>query len=145
MDSTATPNPAMPEVVAPATSAAPAKPVRPAHARLCIVLLVLLGFALGCSEFVVIGIEPELARDFGVSLAQVGQLISLFSITYAVLTPILALVTGRFRRFQLLVAYSVVFVLGNLAAMLAPTFEVLLASRVLLGACSGGLLAVGVT
>ena len=150
MDSTATPNPA-PEAAAPtaapapAAPATPAKPVRPAHARLCIVLLVLLGFALGCSEFVVIGIEPELARDFGVSLAQVGQLISLFSITYAVLTPILALVTGRFRRFQLLVAYSVVFVLGNLAAMLAPTFEVLLASRVLLGACSGGLLAVGVT
>ena len=143
MDSTATPNPAMPEAAAPAAPATPTKPVRPAHARLCIVLLVLLGFALGCSEFVVIGIEPELARDFGVSLAQVGQLISLFSITYAVLTPILALVTGRFRRFQLLVAYSVV--LGNLAAMLAPTFEVLLASRVLLGACSGGLLAVGVT
>ncbi len=146
MDSTATPNPATPTAApAPAAPATPAKPARPAHARLCIVLLVLLGFALGCSEFVVIGIEPELARDFGVSLAQVGQLISLFSITYAVLTPILALVTGRFRRFQLLVAYSVVFVLGNLAAMLAPTFEVLLASRVLLGACSGGLLAVGVT
>ena len=93
LDSTATPNPAMPEAAAPAAPATPTKPVRPAHARLCIVLLVLLGFALGCSEFVVIGIEPELARDFGVSLAQVGQLISLFSITYAVLTPILALVT----------------------------------------------------
>ena len=66
MDSTATPNPAMTEAAAPATSAAPAEPARPAHARLCIVLLVLLGFALGCSEFVVIGIEPELARDFGV-------------------------------------------------------------------------------
>ena len=115
------------------------------RSRLCVALIVSLGFSLGCSEFVVIGIEDELAGAFGVTLSRVGELISFFAVTYAALTPALALVTGRFRRFQLLVAYSAVFCLANLVQALAPTFEVLLASRVLIGAVSGALLAVGVT
>ena len=115
------------------------------HALACVALLTLLGFSLGCSEFVVIGIETELAEAFGVSLARVGELISFFSITYAVCTPVLAITTGRFKRYQLLVAYAAVFIASNVAMAFAPTFELLLASRVLLGAVSGALLAVGVT
>ena len=104
-------------------------PQAPVRARLCVALLVLLGFALGCSEFVVIGIESEL----------------FFSIAYAVLTPVLAITTGRFRRFPLLVTYALVFCAANVAMAFAPSFEVLLGSRVMLGAVSGALLAVGVT
>lgn len=112
---------------------------------LCVGLLVLLGFSLGCSEFIVIGIEGNIADAFSVSLAQAGELISSFAITYAVLTPVLAIATGRFRRFQLLVAYAVVFCAANLVQAVAPTFAVLLLSRVLIGAVSGAFLAVGVT
>lgn len=79
------------------------------------------------------------------SLAQAGELISSFAITYAVLTPVLAIATGRFRRFQLLVAYAAVFCAANLVQAMAPTFAVLLLSRVLIGAVSGAFLAVGVT
>lgn len=127
------------------TKPAPASHKLSPHAMVSVVLLTLLGFSLGCSEFVVIGIEPELAEAFGVSLARVGELISFFSVTYAVLTPVLAIGTGRFRRFQLLVAYSIVFIAANVLMAFAPTFEMLLVSRVLLGAVSGALLAVGVT
>ena len=127
------------------TSAAPAEAMTRRRRHLCVALLVLLGFSLGFSEFAVIGVEPDIADAFGVPLARAGELISLFAITYAVLTPTLALTTGRFRRFQLLVAYSAVFVAANLVQALAPSFEVLLASRVLIGAVSGALLAVGVT
>ena len=112
---------------------------------LCIGLLVLLGFSLGCSEFVVIGIEVNIADAFSVTLAQAGELISMFAITYAACTPVLAIVTGRFRRFQLLVTYAVIFCAANLVQALAPTFAVLLLSRVLIGAVSGAFLAVGVT
>ena len=115
------------------------------YALLCVALLTLLGFSLGCSEFVVIGIEPELSEAFGVSLARVGELISFFSIAYAVLTPVLAITTGRFKRFTLLIAYAAIFIAANAVMAFAPTFDVLLASRVLLGAVSGALLAVGVT
>ena len=116
-----------------------------ASPKACIALLVALGFALGCTEFVVIGIEPEIADALGVSLSQAGQLISFFSIAYAVLTPVLALTTGRFRRFNLLVVYTVILNIGNLLSVLAGSFEMLLVSRVVIGSVSGALLAIGVT
>lgn len=97
----------------------------PARTKLCLALLVLLGFSLGCSEFVVIGIESDLATELGISLATAGQLISVFALVYAIATPVLALSTGRFRRYQLLVCYSIIFVLGNLVMALAPNFQVL--------------------
>ena len=122
-----------------------ASTLSPARTKLCMALLVLLGFSLGCSEFVVIGIESDLARELNVSLATAGQLISAFALTYAVMTPVLALSTGRFKRYTLLVAYCIVFCLGNVIAAVAPSFEVLMASRVLMGAVAGSLLAVGVT
>ncbi|MGO5204597.1 MFS transporter [Parolsenella catena] len=124
-----------------ASAAALSRPMR----QLCIGLLVLLGFSLGCSEFVVIGIEVNIADAFSVTLAQAGELISMFAITYAACTPVLAIVTGRFRRFQLLVTYAAIFCAANLVQALAPTFAVLLLSRVLIGAVSGAFLAVGVT
>lgn len=49
--------------------------VTPGRARLRVALLVLMGFALGCSEFIVIGIESNLAKEMGVSLATAGQLV----------------------------------------------------------------------
>ena len=124
-----------------ASAAALSRPMR----LLCIGLLVLLGFSLGCSDFVVIGIEANIADAFSVTLAQAGELISMFAITYAACTPVLAIVTGRFRRFQLLVTYAAIFCAANLVQALAPTFAVLLLSRVLIGAVSGAFLAVGVT
>lgn len=117
----------------------------PARRNLCVALLVLLGFSLGCSEFVVIGIETEIADAFGIALQTAGMVMSSFAMTYAFCTPLLALFTGRFRRYTLLAVYAALFCLGNLVAVVAPSFEVLLASRVLVGAVSGGYLAVGVT
>lgn len=128
-----------------AHAAAPASNLSPARTKLCMALLVLLGFSLGCSEFVVIGIESDLAKELNVSLATAGQLISVFALTYAIMTPVLALSTGRFKRYTLLVAYCIVFCLGNVIAAIAPTFEVLMVSRVAMGAVAGSLLAVGVT
>lgn len=122
-----------------------ASSLSPARTRVCVALLVVLGFVLGCSEFVVIGITPQIAAKYDVDLSTVGALISLFALTYAVATPVLALCTGRFKRFTLLIAYSLIFCLGNLLGLVAPTFEVLLVSRVLIGLVSGALLAVGVT
>ena len=115
------------------------------YAKLCIALLALLGFSLGTSEFIVIGIQPELAASLQIPLAQAGVFMSAFSITYAVATPALALGTGRIPRFKLLMGYSALFIAGNVVSALAASFEVLLAARVLIGLVSGALLAVGVT
>ena len=120
-------------------------PIAAGRAKLCVGLLVLLAFSLGCTEFAVIGIEPELCDAFGASLAEVGRLISLYAITYAVSTPVLALVTGRFRRFSLLFVYAAVFVAGNLLAAFATSLALMCAARVVCGLVSGALLALGVT
>ncbi len=117
----------------------------PARKRLCVGLIVLLAFSLGCTEFAPIGIETELAAAFGVSLAEVGRLISVFAITYAAATPTIALLTGRFRRFTMLVIYAVVFLVGNVAGGFATSIDALYASRVICGCVSGAFLAVGVT
>lgn len=127
------------------TKTAGASTLSPARRRICVGLLVVLGFSLGCSEFAVIGVEQEIADAYGVTLAEAGQLISFFAMTYAFLTPLLTLATVRFKRFHLVVAYSAVFCVANLVQSLAPTFGVLLASRVLIGAVSGTFLGVGIT
>lgn len=108
-------------------------------------LLVLMGFSLGCAEFIVIGIQTNLAHDLGVSIAQTGQLVSLFALLYAIMTPVLALSTGRFRRYSLMLVYLALFCVGNVMSAFATSFGVLLAARMLLGSISGALLAVGVT
>ncbi|WP_373576459.1 MFS transporter [Parafannyhessea umbonata] len=108
-------------------------------------LLVLLGFSLGCAELIVIGIQTNLAHDLGVSIAQTGQLVSLFALLYAIMTPVLALSTGRFRRYSLMLVYLALFCVGNVMSAFATSFGVLLAARMLLGSISGALLAVGVT
>ena len=117
----------------------------PARKKLCVGLLVLLAFSLGCTEFAPIGIEPELAAGFGVGLAEIGQLISVFALTYAVATPTLALVTGRFRRFTMVLAYAAVFIVGNVVAAFATSMGALFVSRIICGCVSGAFLAVGVT
>lgn len=113
--------------------------VTPGRARLCVALIVLMGFALGCSEFIVIGIESNLAEEMGVSLATAGQLISLFALPYAVMTPVLALATGRFRRYAIMLVYLGLFCVGNALSAFAPSFGVLLAARILQGSVSGAL------
>lgn len=125
--------------------AASAADFSPMRCVLCVVMLVVLGFILGSSEFIIIGIEQQVADAFGVPLASVGGLVSVFALAYAVLTPVLALTTGRFRRYTLLIVYSLLFCAGNALAAASPTYELLYVARVLLGAVSGGLLAVGVT
>ncbi len=115
------------------------------RAKACVALLALLGFSLGVSEFVPIGIESELAAHYRVSLSEAGLSISIFALFYAVMTPTLALSTGRFKRYHLLVVYSAVFILGNALSAIAASFETFLAARVIMGSISGALLAVCVT
>ena len=125
-------------------AAAPAKKTTK-RSMLCFVLFVLLGFSLGCSEFVVIGIEPELAENYRCSIARIGELISLFALAYAIATPLLSIFTGSFRRSTILVVYLAIFVVSNFVSATAPTYEVLLISRIVMGAVSGPLLAVATT
>ncbi len=115
------------------------------RSRLAVLVLLALSFALGCTEFSIIGIEPDIAASLGVELSLVGNLVGYFAVAYAVCTPLLAVFTGRFRRFQLMCIYLLVFNLGNLTTMLAPAYGVLVVGRMLTAAVSGALLATSLT
>ena len=116
-----------------------------ARTKLATVALVIVGFALGFAEFIVIGITPDIAEEYGISLASAGNLVGFFAISYAVSTPIIVLSTGRFRRFPLFVMFLAVFNAGNLLAIVAPTYETLLVARVLTAVVSGVLLSTVMT
>ena len=119
--------------------------ISPLRTKACVALLALLGFSLGVSEFVPIGVESELAAHYGVSLSEAGRSISIFALFYAIMTPTLALSTGRFKRYHLLVVYSGIFILGNALSSIAASFGAFLVARVVMGSISGALLAVCVT
>jgi DHA1 family inner membrane transport protein len=88
-------------------------------------------FAIGTTEFVVMGMLPEIAEGLGVSVSAVGMLISAYAIGVVVGAPTLTAVGVRFAPRQTLVALMAVFVIGNALSALAPTYETLVAARVL--------------
>ena len=110
-----------------------------------VVALVFLSFVMGTSEFIVMGILPDIASGLGVEYTAVGSLVSVFALSYAVFTPLITGVTGRFGRYRLAMSLAVVFILANLLSLVSWGYVPLLVSRVVTAAASGSLLAVGLT
>lgn len=108
-----------------------------ARIKLATVALVTVGFALGFAEFIVIGITPDIAEIYQIPLSDAGNLVGYFAVAYAVSTPIIVLSTGRFRRFPLFVIFLIVFNVGNILAILAPSYEVLMLARICTAIVSG--------
>src|SRR5690625_730226 len=102
----------------------------PATGRARLLGLTLVTFVFGTDDFIIAGILPEIARDQQVSEAAAGQLVTVFSITYALAAPPLAVATARLPRKPLLLAGLVLFAGLNLLTALAPGFAVLMALRV---------------
>ncbi|HCA85534.1 MAG TPA: MFS transporter [Streptomyces sp.] len=100
-------------------------------------------FALGTSEFMLSGLLPPIAEDMGVSIPQAGLLISAFAIGMVVGAPLLAVATLRLPRRATLIALLSVFGLGQIAGALAPSYEILFASRVVSALACAGFWAVG--
>ena len=95
--------------------------------------LLLVPFAFTMGGFAFSGLLDPMARDLGVSVAQVGTLQSAFALTCAVSGPLLARITARLPRKRLLLATLVVLTALNLASAFAPGFGELMVLRVMLG------------
>lgn len=108
-------------------------------ARLLLIcaLLALGQFALVTSTFMLTGLLGPLGTDFGVSMAAAGQVIGLFSLSYALSAPLLAVATARVARRPLLIAALAIFAAANLAGAAAMSFGFLLAGRVVAAAADG--------
>ncbi|MFI5756651.1 Cmx/CmrA family chloramphenicol efflux MFS transporter [Streptomyces sp. NPDC051569] len=110
---------------------------------LAVYILGLSVFALGTSEFMLSGLLPPLADDMNVSIPTAGLLISAFAIGMVIGAPLLAVATLRLPRRATLIALISAFGLGQVLGALAPTYEVLFASRVISAFACAGFWAVG--
>lgn len=90
-------------------------------------------FALGTDSFVVAGVLPGISRAFGVSIGAAGQMASIYSITFALLSPPIAALAATIQRKRLLLCGGIIFVLANLGTVVAPTLGLALVSRIVAG------------
>ncbi|XVQ11290.1 MFS transporter [Spirillospora sp. CA-255316] len=95
--------------------------------------LFLLAFSIGTDDLVIAGILPAISRDLDVPVAASGQLVTAFALTYALGAPFAALLTSRLPRRAVLTAAAAAFAAANLAAAAAPTYETLMAARIVSG------------
>ncbi|MBU2987062.1 MFS transporter [Saccharophagus degradans] len=107
--------------------------------------LTLSAFAIGTTEFVIVGLIPTIAQDLGVSLPSAGLLVSLYALGVAIGAPALTAMTGRWQRKNVLIAVMSLFVVGNLLAWMAPSYSSLITARILTGLAHGVFFSIGST
>lgn len=102
-----------------------------------VVLLTLGTFLMSTTEFIIAGLLPEMAADFGVSLSRTGLLITAFAVGMIIGAPTMAIATLRLpRRVTLVLALSI-FAAGHVVAALSSSFGIVLAARVLTALVTG--------
>lgn len=99
--------------------------------------LALGAFAIGTEGFMLAGLLPIIAKDLSVSLVAAGQLVTVFSLAYAISSPILTTVSAGVDRRRFLIIALVCFTAANFAACVAPAYLALLGARVLLAISAG--------
>ncbi|GAA1680167.1 MFS transporter [Kribbella yunnanensis] len=100
-------------------------------------------FGIGTTEFVIMGLLPEVATDFGVSIPSAGLLISGYALGVVVGAPLLTAIGSKVSRKTVLIALMGVFIAGNLLAALAPTYGVLMTGRIVAALAHGAFFGVG--
>lgn len=112
---------------------------------IALLALTISAFAIGTTEFVIVGLLPTMAADLGVSLTSAGLLVSLYALGVAVGAPVLTALTGKLPRKTLLLALMALFTVGNLVAWQAPSYEALVVARILTGLAHGVFFSIGST
>lgn len=113
--------------------------------NLPVVMLIASSFMLGMSEFIMVGILPDIAADLKISEVTVGNLVSLFAFVYAPVTPLGSALSARFPRFATHLTLIGIFLAGNLLCAFAPNYAVLVVARIMIALVSGTLVAVAMT
>lgn len=101
--------------------------------RLAMIALGLGGFGIGTTEFVAMGLLPEMAEGLGVSEPTAGHVISAYALGVVVGAPLIAALTARIPRRTLLIALMIAFTVGNAASVFAPSYTTLMLARFVAG------------
>ncbi|MDT7844788.1 MFS transporter [Streptomyces justiciae] len=110
---------------------------------LALLALAVGAFGIGTTEFVMMGLLPEVADDLNISIPTAGHLVSAYALGVVIGAPLLAAVTARMSRRTVLIALMALFVAGNAASAFAPDHHWLLAARFLSGLPHGAFFGVG--
>ncbi|MET8634339.1 MFS transporter [Streptomyces sp. NPDC004096] len=110
---------------------------------LALLALAVGAFGIGTTEFVMMGLLPDVADDLRISIPAAGHLVSAYALGVVIGAPLLAAVTARMSRRTVLIGLMVLFVLGNALSALAPDYHWLLAARFLSGLPHGAFFGVG--
>ncbi|MBY6160142.1 MFS transporter [Mameliella alba] len=107
--------------------------------------LTISAFAVGTTEFVIVGLIPTIAADLGVSLPSAGLLVSVYALGVTIGAPVLTALAGNMPRKRLLLALLALFLIGNTFAAFAPGYDSLLAARFITGLAHGVFFAIAST
>ncbi|WP_397451497.1 MFS transporter [Pseudomonas sp. NA-150] len=110
---------------------------------LSLLMLALSAFAIGTTEFVIMGLLPNVAADLGVSIPGAGWLVTGYALGVAIGAPFMAMVTAKLPRKAALVALMVIFIIGNLLCALASDYNVLMFARIVTALCHGAFFGIG--
>ncbi|MDL2406981.1 MFS transporter [Rhizobium calliandrae] len=112
---------------------------------LAIFALTIAAYAIGTTEFVIVGLLPTVATDLNIALPLAGLIVSVYALGVTFGAPILTALTGKIERKPLLLGLMALFILGNTVAALSPSYEILLVARVLAAFAHGVFFSVGST
>lgn len=101
------------------------------------------GFGIGLTEFVILGLLPEVAADFAVSIPVAGHLVSGYALSVAVGGVLVTAATAALRPKSVLCALMVLFILGNLLSAVAGDYGTMFAGRVVAALCHGAFFGIG--
>ncbi|WP_257111779.1 MFS transporter [Pseudomonas ficuserectae] len=110
---------------------------------LSLLILALSAFAIGTTEFVIMGLLPDVAADLGVSIPGAGWLVTGYALGVAVGAPFMAMATAKLPRKAALVTLMGIFIIGNLLCALASDYNVLMFARVVTALCHGAFFGIG--
>lgn len=102
-----------------------------------IYVLAIVSFLVGTSEYIISGVLDKIADSLGITITAAGQLITIFSLVYAILTPVLMALTAKVERRKLLVYSLGVFVVANLLSFALPGYIPFVIARVLMAMGAG--------
>lgn len=110
--------------------------------RLQAILFVFVAFMLGCNEYMIVGVLPDIAKEYHSSLASLGYMVTVFALIYGFFTPMVTSLANRWKRHHVLLFLMVIFFVGNTWTALASNYVSLLLSRMLTATVAGAIISI---
>ncbi len=121
-----------------ASAAAPGR-----RAALALLALAAASFGIGTTEFVIMGLLPEMAADLGIGIPKAGLLVSGYALSVTFGSPLVAVALARLDRRRALLVLVGLFILGNALCALAPDYRLLMLARIVTALCHGAFFGLG--